>query len=175
MASILDPAPDFRATAAVGPADGDVREVALGDYSGGWLVLLFYPRDFTPVCPTEVLELSRRARELSELGAAILAVSVDEVATHQRWIREVLGPIAFPLAADPTREVSRAYGALLERAGVAARATFIVDPAGVIQYAAFHNLEVGRSPSEILRVLEALRTRAPVPAEWRRGEPTLAR
>jgi peroxiredoxin 2/4 len=175
LSIILDPAPDFRAAAAIGPSPGEVREVALGDYAGRWLVLVFYPRDFTPVCPTELLELSRRARELSELRAEVLAVSVDDVPTHQRWLREVLGPIAFPLAADPAGAMSRAYGAFLDRAGVAARATVIVDPEGVVQYAAFHNLEVGRSPSEILRVLEALRTRERVPAEWRRGEPTLGR
>ena len=116
-------------------------------------------------------ELSR-ARELSDLG--VLGVSVDDVATHRRWIAEVLGPIAL-LAADPSRAMSRAYAALLDGEGVATRATFIVDPAGVIQYAAFHNLEVGRSPSEILRVLEALHTHERVPAEWRRGDPTLGR
>jgi len=172
---ILGPAPDFTAIAALGPGEADVRDVSLGDYAGRWLVLFFYPRDFTPVCPTEVKELSRRARELSDLRAEILGVSVDDVATHRRWIAEVLGPIAFPLAADPSRAMSRAYAALLDGEGVATRATFIVDPAGVIQYAAFHNLEVGRSPSEILRVLEALRTHERVPAEWRRGDPTLGR
>jgi peroxiredoxin 2/4 len=174
-ARILDPAPDFKAPAATGPGPADVREVSLGDYAGRWLVLFFYPRDFTSVCPTEVLEFSKRASEFEGLEAALLGASVDDVETHRRWIAEAIGRIAYPLLADPTRAVCRAWGALLEREGVATRATFIVDPEGVVQYAAFHNLAVGRSPSETLRVLEALRTGGKSPAEWRRGEPTLGR
>jgi alkyl hydroperoxide reductase subunit AhpC len=170
-ASILDPAPDFKARAADGA--GGERDVSLRDYAGRWLVLFFYPRDFTKVCPTEVLEFSRRAGEFRALGAELLGVSGDDVATHRRWIAEALGPIAYPLAADPGGEIARRYGAWLARDGVATRATFVVDPAGLVQYAAFHNLSVGRSPSEVLRVLEALRAGGPSPAEWRPGEPTL--
>lgn len=171
MATILEPAPAFRARALL--PDGEVRE--LSRPAGRWFVLVFYPRDFTRVCPTEVLELSKRARELAELGASVVAASVDDLETHRRWIAEKLGPLAIPLAADPTRENARAWGALLEREGVAARATFVVDPAGVVRYAAFHDPAVGRSVSEILRVLEALRTGEKSPAEWRPGEPTLGR
>jgi peroxiredoxin (alkyl hydroperoxide reductase subunit C) len=172
-ARILERAPDFKARAVTGPGEADVRDESLARHAGRWLVLFFYPRDFTAVCPTEVVELSRRAREFAELGADLLGASVDDVDTHRRWIAERLGPIAYPLLADPSREVARAWGALLEREGVAARATFIVDPQGIVQYAVFHNLAVGRSPSETLRVLEALRTGRPAPAEWRRGDPTL--
>jgi alkyl hydroperoxide reductase subunit AhpC len=172
---ILDPAPDFKARAATGPRPADVRDVSLADHRGRFLVLFFYPRDFTAVCPTEVLEFSKRAREFRDVGADLLGASVDDVETHQRWIAEKLGPLAFPLLADPTKEVARAYGALLEREGVATRATFVVDSSGIVQYAAFHNLDVGRSPSETLRVVEALRTGAPSPAEWHRGGPTLGR
>jgi alkyl hydroperoxide reductase subunit AhpC len=174
-ARILEPAPHFRALAATGPAERDVREVALSDYAGRFLVLFFYPRDFTTVCPTEVTEFSRRAGEFAATGAELLGASVDDVETHRRWIAEKLGPIAFPLLADPGGEIARRYGALLEERGLATRATFVVDPAGIVQYAAFHNLAVGRSPSETLRVLEALRTGERSPAEWRRGEPTLGR
>jgi len=174
-ARILEPAPDFAARAATGPLDTDVREVALAAYAGRWLVLFFYPRDFTRVCPTEVVEFSKRAPEFAAVGAELLGASVDDLETHRRWIAEKLGPIAFPLLADPGKDVARAYGALLEREGVAARATFVVDPGGVVQYAAFHNLAVGRSPSEVLRVLEALATGERVPAEWRRGDHTLGR
>jgi alkyl hydroperoxide reductase subunit AhpC len=122
-----------------------------------------------------VRELSKRAPELAALGAAVVAVSVDGVETHRRWIAEQLGPLAVPLAADPEAENARAWGVLLEDEGVAARATFVVDPAGVVRHAAFYDLPVGRSISETLRVLEALRTGAPSPAEWRPGEPTLGR
>jgi alkyl hydroperoxide reductase subunit AhpC len=175
VARILEPAPDFKGRAATGPGERDVRDVSLRDYAGRFLVLFFYPRDFTVVCPTEVTEFSRRAAEFAALDADLLGASVDDVETHRRWIREKLGPIAFPLLADPEGEIARRFGALLEGRGVATRATFVVDPAGIVQYAAFHNLAVGRSPSETLRVLEALRTGERAPAEWHGGEPTLGR
>jgi len=171
VANILEPAPAFRARAVM--PDGEVRELALADFRGRWLVLAFYPRDFTPVCPTEVRELSKRAREFADLDAAVVAVSVDGIETHRRWIAEVLGPVTLPLAADPSKENARAWGALLAREGVAARATFVVDPGGVVRHASINDPAVGRSISETLRVLEALRTGKPVPAEWRPGEPTL--
>ncbi len=173
MATLLEPAPAFRARAIL--PGGEVRELALADFRGRFLVLAFYPRDFTTVCPTEIRELSKRAGEFAELAAAVVAVSVDDLDTHRRWIAEVLGPVAVPLAADPARENARAWGALLEREGVAARATFVVDPAGVVRHSAFYDLAVGRSISETLRVIEALRTGAPSPAEWRPGEPTLGK
>ena len=173
MVHLLEPAPGFAAPAAQGA--GDVLEVRLESLRGRWVVLFFYPRDFTTVCPTEITELSKRMPELRALGAEALALSVDDVATHRRWIAEVLGPVAVPLVADPGRAIARAYGALLEAEGVAARATYLVDPSGLVRYAAFHPLEVGRSISEILRVLEALRTGEQAPAEWRPGQPTLGR
>ncbi|BDG01965.1 peroxiredoxin [Anaeromyxobacter oryzae] len=173
MLSILDRAPDFKAAAVRGR--GERTEVALADHAGRWLVIFFYPKDFTLVCPTEITELSKRRRELADLGADVVAISTDDVETHGRWIAEKLGEVAFPLAADPDRRIARAYGALLEREGIAARATFLVDPAGVVRYAAVHDLAVGRSVSEILRVLEALRTGEKAPAEWTPGTPTLGR
>jgi len=169
----LDPAPDFTAPAVRGA--GEPFEARLSALRGRWVVLLFYPRDFTSICPTEVLELSKRMPELGALEADALAISVDDAETHRRWITEVLGPVAVPLVADPDRAITRAYGALLEREGVALRATYLVDPAGVVQYAALHNLQVGRSISELLRVLEALRTGERAPVEWRPGQPTLGR
>jgi alkyl hydroperoxide reductase subunit AhpC len=167
------PAPDFTALAVSGTTGTATSTVRRAQFLGRWLVLLFYPRDFTTVCPTEVRELSKRMPELRALDAEALAISVDDAPTHARWIAEALGPLSVPLVADPERSITRSYGALLEADGVAARATFIVDPEGVVQYAAFHNPQVGRSISEILRVLEALRTGQRSPAEWRPGEPTL--
>jgi peroxiredoxin 2/4 len=171
--SIHERAPDFKATAV--RADGGVGEVALRDHAGRWVVIFFYPRDFTVVCPTELTELSKRRRELAELGADVIALSTDDLETHQRWIAEKLGPIGLPLVSDAGGRIARAYGALLEREGVAGRATFVVDPGGMIRYAAVHDLAVGRSVSEILRVLEALRTGEKAPAEWTPGAPTLGR
>lgn len=171
MATLGEPAPPLRARAIV--PGGETRLLSLDDFRGRWLVLAFYPRDFTRVCPTEIRELSKRARELEDLGASVVAISVDDLETHRRWIAEVLGPVAVPLAEDPSAVNARAWGALLPRDGVAARATFVVDPGGVVRHAAYYDLSVGRSISETLRVIEALRAGAPSPAEWRPGEPTL--
>jgi alkyl hydroperoxide reductase subunit AhpC len=173
MGILLERAPAFKARAVM--PDGGVRELTSDEFRGRWMVLAFYPRDFTRVCPTEIRELSKRAREFADLDAAVVAVSVDDLETHRRWIAEVLGPIAVPLAADPSKENARAWGALLDREGVAARATFVVDPSGVVRHASFYDPSVGRSMSELLRVLEALRAGAPIPADWRPGEPTLGK
>jgi peroxiredoxin 2/4 len=168
MLSILDVAPDFKAQGVRGR--GEPVQARLADLRGGWVVLFFYPRDFTRVCPTEVRELTQRR---SELAAELLGLSVDDAETHRRWIAEVLGEVGFPLLADPGGAIARAYGALLEGPAVAARATFVIDPAGVIQYAAAHSQKVGRSISELVRVLEALRTGQAVPAGWQPGQPAL--
>jgi len=173
VTTVLEPAPTFTAHAVRGA--GERCEVSLEGLRGRWVLLLFYPRDFTRVCPTEVIELSKRMPELRALGAEALALSVDDVETHARWIGEVLGPVAMPLVADPDGAIARAYGAFLAGPAVATRATFIVDPEGVVQLAAFQNLQVGRSISELLRVLEALRTGDRAPAEWQPGQPTLGR
>lgn len=173
MVALLEKAPRFTATAVV--RKGEFEPFDLADCEGSWVVLAFYPADFTTVCPTELLELSRRAKEFAALNAEVVGISTDSKHAHRAWISMDLGPLAFPLVADPKKEVARAYGALLESEGVAARATFVLDPAGVLQYASFHPPGVGRSISEILRVLEGLQAGAPVPAEWSRGKPTLAK
>jgi alkyl hydroperoxide reductase subunit AhpC len=168
---VRTPAPPLRARALL--PDGSVGEVSLEALRGRTVVLAFYPRDFTTVCPTEVLELSKRARELRALGAEVVALSVDGVETHRRWVAEVLGPLQIPLAEDAGGAHARAFGVWMERDGMAARATIVVDPEGVVRHAACYDLSVGRSVSETLRVIEALRTRENVPAEWIRGAPTL--
>lgn len=154
MVSILDGAPEFKARAAQGR--GEALDVVVPGAPGRWRVVFFYPRDFSAICPTEVRELSRRMPEVRALGAEVVGVSVDDLETHQRWIREALGEVAFPLAADPDRSVARAYGALLESDGVAARATFVVDPDGLVQYVAVLPPAAVRSISELVRVLEVL-------------------
>jgi peroxiredoxin 2/4 len=171
MVRILEKAPDFSARAVSGK--GEILEVSLADFKGKWLVLFFYPKDFTAICPTEIVEFSKRAPEFEALGAKVAGCSVDTVESHRSWIEKGLGPVAIPLLADPGKEMARAYGALLEKEGVATRATYIVDPGGVVQYASWHNLSVGRSVSETLRVLEALQTAERTPAEWHRGQETL--
>lgn len=171
MILVRAPAPPLRARALL--PDGTVGQVSLEALRGRIAVLAFYPRDFTSVCPTEVLELSKRARELRALGAEVVAISVDSVETHRRWVVEALGPLEISLAEDPGGAHARAYGVLLEPDGVPARATVVVDGEGRVRHVACYDLSVGRSVSETLRVIEALRTRENVPAEWRQGAPTL--
>jgi len=173
MPTVLEKAPRFKATAVV--RKGEFEPFDLDEYEGSWVVLAFYPADFTIVCPTELLELSRRAKEFAALNAEVVAISTDSKHAHRAWIGMDLGALAFPLVADPRKEITRAYGALIEQEGVAARATFIIDPAGVIQFTSVHPPSVGRSVSEILRVLEGLQTGENVPVEWNRGAPTLGK
>ena len=173
MATVLQPAPDFRAPAVWG--QGEIRELALSDHRGKWVVLFFYPLDFTSVCPTEILEFSKRAREFEALSAQVIGCSTDSQFSHRAWIEHGLGELSIPLVADLTKSIARSYGALLEDRGFATRATFIIDPAGVVQYACYHNTAIGRSVSETLRVLEALQTGEKCPVEWSPGSRTLGR
>jgi peroxiredoxin (alkyl hydroperoxide reductase subunit C) len=166
------PAPEFALT---GVKDGEFVDVKLSDYRGKWVVLFFYPLDFTFVCPTEILEFSKRSREFEALGAKVLGCSVDSVHSHKAWIEHGLGELAIPLVSDITRRIARDYGALLEDRGFATRATYVIDPEGVVQYACFHNTAIGRSVSETLRVLEALQTGENCPVDWRHGARTLGR
>jgi peroxiredoxin 2/4 len=147
--------------------------VSLEDHRGRWVVLVFYPADFTFVCPTEILAFSQCADEFAAEEADVIGISTDSVHCHQAWQEFALGRLAFPLAADVTLSVSRDYGVLIEAEGVARRALFIVDPEGVVRYEVVHDANVGRSVSEALRVLQALRAEACVPANWHPGDPTL--
>lgn len=150
---------------------GRVEEYSLKSYQGKWLILFFYPADFTFICPTEVVGFSRMAAEFRAVGAEILGVSVDSVETHRAWIEE-LGGIDYPLLSDERKSVSRAYGVLEEKEGVSLRATFIINPAREVSYFVVSHMNVGRSVEETLRVLKALRTGKLCPAEWKPGEPT---
>ena len=137
--------------------------VNLDDYRGGWLVLTFYPSDFTFVCPTELTALSRQLPEFESRNAKIVAISVDSLDDHRRWMRTPTDQggvegLHFPLASDVGGVMSRAYGVYLEESGVAGRAMFLIDPDGVVQYLVFHTMSVGRRVTEILRVLDAVQT-----------------
>ncbi|MDX2036059.1 MAG: redoxin domain-containing protein [Isosphaeraceae bacterium] len=139
------------------------RRAALSDYRGSWLVIVFYPRDFSLVCPTELAALSNRIEEFREHGAEILGISTDSVESHERWIATPrneggLGGLHFPLASDEDGSVSRAFGVYMPRQRVSLRGLFILDPNGVVQYQVVHNLSVGRRSDDILRVLAALQT-----------------
>jgi len=162
-------APDFDLEAVVG---GQFSRVSLQGLRGKWVVLFFYPLDFTFVCPTEILEFSRRNGEFEEAGAQILSVSVDSKYSHLAWQKEI-GGIAYPMLSDITKRVSAQYGVLLEDEGVALRGLFVIDPEGVVRYELVHDLSVGRSVSETLRVLKALQTGELCPVDWQPGGQTL--
>src|SRR6266404_5585831 len=170
-------APAFRLPCNRSP--GSNREhVSLDDYRDRWLVLMFYPRDFSLVCPTELTALSLRIEEFRRRHCDVLAISTDPVATHERWVATPkaqggLGELHFPLASDEDGSVSQAYGVYVPRQHVALRGLFIIDPNGVLQYQVVHNLSVGRRAEEVLRVLDGLQTGGLCPSDWDATVPTL--
>ncbi|MFB5190368.1 peroxiredoxin [Alicyclobacillus fastidiosus] len=171
------PAPDFDMLSTKNMETLNER-VKLSDYKGKWLVMFFYPADFTFVCPTEILAINERLQEFKDLDAEVLGVSTDSVHSHKAWINTSkadhgLGGINYPLAADFTKTVARSYDVLVEEEGVALRGLFIIDPDGILQYQVVHNMDVGRSVDETLRVLEALQMGGLCPANWKPGQATL--
>ncbi|MBM7566873.1 peroxiredoxin [Paenibacillus sacheonensis] len=171
------PAPEFSMETATGNGQ-DFSTAALSDYKGKWLVLFFYPLDFTFVCPTEITALSSAAEEFSKLNTEILGVSVDSKHSHRAWINTPvndngLGKLNFPLAADITKNVARDYGVLIEEEGIALRGLFIIDPEGEIKYQVVNHNDVGRSVEETLRVLQALQSGGLCPINWKPGDKNL--
>lgn len=166
------PAPDFTMEGVIGK---EFREFTLSDYRGQWVVLFFYPLDFTFVCPTEIVGFNEHYQEFRKLNAEILGASVDSKFSHLAWISNELGDLHFPLLSDITKEVARQYGILIEKAGVSLRGLYIIDPNGVLRYELVHDLNVGRSVDETLRVLEALQTGELCPINWKRGVQTLGK
>ncbi len=154
-------------------------EISLSDYHGKWLIFFFYPLDFTFVCPTEILALSDRYDEITDLGAEVVGASTDSVYSHFAWIstprdKNGIAGLKFPLVGDFTKETARAYGVLNEESGAAQRGLFIIDPEGTLKYATVTDDNVGRSVEETVRVLQALQTGGLCPAEWTPGKQLLA-
>lgn len=152
--------------------------VSKADYEGQWTALVFYPLDFTFVCPTELTAISDRIGEFTDRNAAVIGVSTDSVHSHKAWLNvprdeNGVAGLAYPLASDNTHEVSRAYGVLKEDEGIAYRGLFVIGPDGMLEYSVVHNLNTGRSVDEVLRVLDALQTGGLCPANWKPGEETL--
>lgn len=156
-----------------GVEGGRVRRFSLEDFRGRWVVLFFYPADFTFVCPTEIRGFQNRLAEFKACMCDVLAISVDDVASHRAWAEELAG-VSFPLLSDPSRAACRAYGVLNDADDRAFRATFVISPRGTIAYMVVSPMNVGRSVDETLRVVQALGTGRLCPADWRPGEPTLA-
>src|SRR3954469_22925335 len=171
------PAPDFD-MASTKNLEKLNQNVKLSDYKGKWLVLLFYPLDFTFVCPTELTTFSDRYADFEALGADIIGVSTDSVFSHRAWINTPrdkggVADLKYPLAADSTKSVARDYGVLIEGKGIALRGLFVIDPEGILRYKVVHDLNIGRSADETLRVVQALQTGGLCQAEWRPGQKTI--
>lgn len=166
------PALDFNMQAVL-PNGEDFGEVKLSDYKGKWLVMFFYPLDFTFVCPTEIKAYSYRYEEFKASGADVLGISTDSEHSHKAWIQGDLGKLKFPLASDRTKSVSRDYGVLIEEEGIALRGLFIIDPEGIVRYSVIHDLGIGRSVDETLRVLKALQAGGLCPVDWNEGDELL--
>jgi alkyl hydroperoxide reductase subunit AhpC len=172
MSLVTKKAPDFTIEAVVG--DGDFKTISLSDYKGKYVVLFFYPADFTFICPTEIQEFSRRHEEFKEANTVILGCSTDSKHSHKAWIKNGLGALNHPLLADFNKTISRDYEALLEN-GQAMRATIIIDPTGVVQHASYNADLLGRSVAETLRLVQALQTGERCPVEWKPGAKTLGK
>jgi peroxiredoxin (alkyl hydroperoxide reductase subunit C) len=160
-----DAAPSFELPCAL---DGKLTRLSLASIRSEMVVLFFYPRDFSFICPTEVIGFHKARADFQADRTSIVGISVDDAETHRRWARE-LGGIGYPLLADDGGKVARAFGILDEKENVALRATFILDPARMIVYAVASPANVGRSVSETLRVLRALRSGKLCPADWEPG------
>ncbi|MBW3598039.1 MAG: protein kinase [Planctomycetes bacterium] len=163
-------APEFDALAVDATVTAP-RRVRRSDYAGRWLAVIFYPRDFSFVCPTELTAFSARAADFRERGCELLGVSVDSIELHREWFATDpsdggLGPLQFPLASDPAGDAARAFGVWDAEQKVSHRGLFLIDPDAVLQYAVIHNVSVGRSVDEVLRVLQALQTGGLCPASW---------
>ena len=173
-------APEFTATAVI---DQEFKTVKLADFRGKYVVLFFYPLDFTFVCPTEIIAFSDSYEEFSKLNTEVLGVSVDSEFSHLAWIQSDrkeggIGDIKYPLVSDIKKEISTAYNVLDPEAGVALRGLFIIDPDGVIQHATVNNLSFGRSVEETLRTLKAIQyvqthPDEVCPAGWQEGDKTM--
>ena len=174
-------APDFELT---GYYNGDFANFKLSEQRGKWVALMFYPLDFTFVCPTEVLAFSKQAAAFAEIGVELFGISVDSQFVHKAWVDSkpidggLGGSLNYPLLADLNKTVAADYGVLDEGAGVALRGLFLIDPEGTVMHATINNLPVGRSVDEFLRTAKAFQYVAShdgevCPANWDEGKETM--
>ena len=177
LAKVGQPAPDFNM-----PSTKNLEtlgeNVKLSDYKGKWLILLFYPLDFTFVCPTELIHFSDRLEEFQGVGAEVVGVSTDSVHSHRAWLKTPqdqngIQGVNYPIASDVGGKLARAYNILVEESNIALRGLFIINPEGVLQYSVIHDLNIGRSVDETLRVLQGLQTGGLCGADWTPGQENL--
>lgn len=176
MLTIGDTLPSFNLKAVVSREPGkEFTDLTDRSFGGKWKVLFFWPMDFTFICPTEIAEFGKRNKDFQERDAQVLGASTDTHFVHLAWRNQHpdLKDLPFPMLADTRRELSSALGILHKQDGVALRATFIVDPEGVIRWASVNDLSVGRNVDEVLRTLDALQTDELCPCNWKKGEKTL--
>ena len=167
MIKIGEPAPEFKNITAY--HKGQFTSVSSTDYRGTWLVLFFYPRDFTFVCPTEIREFARLQSEFQECGCSIIGISTDSEHSHKAWFERDLPEVEYPILADTTQTVSRDYN-VLGSDGASQRGTFIIDPDGIVRWMIVSDNSVGRSVTETVRALRALQTGNLCPVEWAPGD-----
>lgn len=172
MLQINQPAPEFSELTAY--KKGEFVKTSLKDYLGHWLVLFFYPRDFTFICPTELRGFAKEEAALRSLGASVLAASTDSEWSHKAWFERDLPEVAYPVIADTSQRLAKAYGVLAED-GSAERGLFVIDDKGVLRYFVVSSGSVGRSVKETVRVLKALQSGELCPVDWDAGQPTLGK
>lgn len=176
MLTVGDKFPEFSVTATVSTElKNAFQEIHNESFPGKWKVVVFYPKDFTFVCPTELKAFGDLNGEFADRDAQLMSGSVDSEFVHLAWRqhKDELKDLPYPMLADVTRELSGKLGILDEKQGVAKRATFIVDPDDIIRFAYVTDMDVGRNPEEVLRVLDALQTGELCPCNWQQGEDTL--
>jgi len=177
MLTVGDSFPSFKLTGVVGGPRGLDPKTAFAtfseaDDSGRWTVVFFWPKDFSFVCPTEFTGFGKLYAEFSERNASIYGVSIDSDFAHMNWRlnNPDLRELPFPMLSDIRRELSQACGIIDKQEGVPLRATFLVDPDGIIRFVSVNDLSIGRNPQEVLRVLDALQSDGPCPCNWQKGD-----
>lgn len=176
MLTVGDTFPSFKLQAVVSRDKGkEFTEISQASYAGKWLVVFFWPMDFTFVCPTEIAEFGKKAGDFADRDAQVLGVSNDTHFVHLAWrnSHDDLRDLKIPMLADTKRELATALGVLHKQDGVPLRATFIVDPQGIIRWVSVNDLSVGRNVAEVVRTLDALQTDELCPCNWQKGEATL--
>jgi peroxiredoxin (alkyl hydroperoxide reductase subunit C) len=176
MLTVGDRFPAFRLQAVVSLARGqEFQELTSASFPGKWTVVFLWPMDFTFICPTEIAEFGRRNADFADRDTQVLGASTDTHFVHLAWRQShpELRDLPFPMLADTRRELSSALGVLHKEDGVPLRATFVVDPQGLVRHVSVNDLSVGRNVDEVLRVLDALQTGELCPCNWKQGDPTL--
>jgi len=174
MLTVGDRFPAYRLK-SVAANEASFEEITEASFPGQWKVYVFWPKDFTFVCPTEIVGFAALERDFKDRDVRLIGASTDSEFAHHAWrnSRADLGKVAYPWLADIKKELATALGVLDKEEGVAKRATFVVDPAGIIRFVDVTDMSVGRNPQEVLRVLDALQNDALCPCNWKKGEETI--